>query len=98
MTAAVAEPDLELTPFEKYMILDDRPRYPMTFVFQLTFEGSCDREALATACDLAIRRHPLLTAALKRQGWRLVWTPRENSSVPIQWIAWDTPPPLPPGG
>ena len=53
---------LPLTPFESYMIADDQPDYPMTFVVRLQFDGCVERETFATALAIALARNPLLTA------------------------------------
>ena len=51
---------LPLTPFEEYMLTDDRPGCPMTFLFRLRFSGRFRREAFASALRTAVSRHPLL--------------------------------------
>jgi hypothetical protein len=55
---------LPLTPFEAYMVADDQPDYPMTFVVQLQFDGRADRETFTAALAIALARNPLLTARL----------------------------------
>ena len=65
---------LPLTPFEIFMLTDDRPDYPMTFPCQLKFSGQMDREAFASALDEALSRHPLFCALVDRRSgpcWRL---------------------------
>ncbi|MFC1758844.1 condensation domain-containing protein [Planctomycetota bacterium] len=56
---------LHLTPFESYMLLDDRPAHPMTFIVQISFSGNLDRQAFADSIPQAISRHPLLRAIVK---------------------------------
>ena len=56
---------LHLTPFEYYMDIEDRSRYPMTFVVQFEFSGSVNRDSMETALDVALDRHPLLQAILR---------------------------------
>jgi hypothetical protein len=77
---------LRLTTFEKYMLWDDRPDYPMSFVVQLKLLGRLEREAFVAAVDAAVLRHPLLRALVRagRRGgpvWELAADPRP----PIRW-------------
>ena len=59
---------LPLTPFEEYMLTDDRPGCPMTFLFRLRFSGRFRREAFASALRTAVSRHPLLRAIVRPGG------------------------------
>lgn len=68
---------LPLTPFEEYMLLDDRPAYPMNFFIRLCFSGRLDPVAMGTALAQALARHPLLTVVARKHGWRWVWQPAE---------------------
>lgn len=65
---------LPLAPFERYMWIDDRPDYPMTFEVLLSFRGELDAAALRAAVAAARDRHPLLAAHLEARGRRLYWT------------------------
>lgn len=56
---------LHLTPFESYMLLDDRPDHPMTFIVQISFSGKFNRQAFSASVPPAIARHPLLRAIVK---------------------------------
>ncbi|MCA9216603.1 MAG: hypothetical protein KDB27_26215 [Planctomycetales bacterium] len=56
---------LHLTPFESYMLLDDQPGHPMTFIVQLTFDGQFNRDAFLKSVPPAIERHPLLNAIVQ---------------------------------
>lgn len=56
---------MHLTPFETYMLMDDRPEYPMTFIVQLGFSGEVHREIFEESIDLALQRHPLLRAIVQ---------------------------------
>ena len=56
---------LHLTHFEKYMLNDDGAEYPMTFVVQFIFSGKIQRDALDSAYQLALKRHPLLRAVVQ---------------------------------
>ncbi len=55
---------LPLTPFEHYMLADDRPDHPMTCVEYLYFEGVLDRLRLERAFEEALRHQPLLRARI----------------------------------
>ena len=55
---------LHLTSFEHYMVVDDRPRYPMTFIVQLELSGELQSASFDDAIEKALKRHPLLTAVV----------------------------------
>lgn len=85
---------LALTPFEHYMLADDRPDYPMTFCIELALTGSLDRAEFTKAAEGAIRRHPLLRAIARRRniGWEwklsdhplsINWTEGEPQLPPL---------------
>ncbi len=57
---------LHLIPFEHYMLIDDRPNYPATFIVQFEFAGSLERKPFKDSIDDAIDRHPLLRAVIRR--------------------------------
>src|SRR6056297_1094968 len=89
---------LHLTPFEEYMLWDDRPEYPMTFVVQLDLEGEIDREALTETLPLALERHPLLQAIVgPAKGNRDCWITAPNPQVMIDWADWEVPVGIPNG-
>lgn len=74
-TAAALFP-LPLTTFEKYMLSDDRPDYPMAFGFQLKLSGELRRSAFESSLEETLSRHPLLCAVVDRSSrsgpvWRL---------------------------
>jgi len=46
------------------MFVDDRPRYPMTFIVQLELSGQIQAQAFNHAMELALQRHPLLTSII----------------------------------
>jgi len=56
---------LHLTPFESYMVTDDRPDYPMTFIVQFEFSGSLEPNAFKASIDDALERHPLLRSVIR---------------------------------
>ena len=61
---------LPLVAFERYMLADDRPEYPMTFTLTLRLAGTVDREAFEAAVDEALARHPLLVALVEGSSRR----------------------------
>jgi hypothetical protein len=82
---------LNLTPFEDYMLWDDRPDYPMTFVVELEFQGQIDRAALESALVDALARHPLLQAHVGiGKGNRLGWI-SGNKPPQLDWGQWGLP-------
>ena len=79
---------LPATPFERYLLADDRPAYPMTFVLHMRLLGPLQREAFEEALAEVLPRHPLLQA---------LWKPHWNGG---QWVSaagqkplfhWDAP-------
>lgn len=67
---------LPLTTFEKYMLLDDRPDYPMVFAFQLRLSGEIRRSTFESSLEEALSLHPLLCVLVDRSArsgpvWRL---------------------------
>ncbi len=77
---------LPLTPFEKYMLADDRPDYPMTFSLQLDFSGEFRRPLFDASLEEALSRHPLLCAVVRHlpKAGR-VWMPADPSMPPVDW-------------
>ncbi|EMI55130.1 condensation domain protein [Rhodopirellula sallentina] len=77
---------LYLTPFEEYMLWDDRADFPMTFVVKMEFDGKVDRDAITQALGLALQRHPLLQAIVKpAKGNRDCWVAAPDPEVKISW-------------
>jgi NRPS condensation-like uncharacterized protein len=78
---------LPLSPFEEYMVRDDRPSFPMDFFVRLRFSGHFTRAALQAAVQTAIDRHPLLRAVVRcerRDRWQ--WWPTNGKSGEIHWL------------
>lgn len=76
---------LRLTPFERYMVAEDRAAYPMSFEFWLSCEGSVDRELLAKAYERVIRCHPLTCAVLRKGVFRSSWTWNDDLKKTLVW-------------
>ena len=66
MQAANSLFPLPMAAFERYMLADDRPDYPMVFVLTLQLAGQIDRAALERSLCDALGRHPLLHALVDR--------------------------------
>lgn len=65
---------LPLTPFERYMFLDDRAEYPMNMFCRLRFRGRADVDRIYGMRDQILGRHPLSRAIVsKDRRGRLVW-------------------------
>ena len=62
-----------LTPFERFMWSDDRPRFPLVFQVNLCFEGQLDPGVMREAFRFAIGRHPLLRATIQATGRAAAW-------------------------
>ena len=82
-------PPLKLTPFEEYMLCDDRPDYPMTGFFRLRFSGKLNFQAMHDAIQTATKRHPLLRSRVCRDAEHgQYWATDEAISIPLEkWSA-----------
>jgi NRPS condensation-like uncharacterized protein len=80
---------LPLSPFESYMLADDRPAYPMNCFLRLRFAGRFDRAAMDAAMSIAVSRHPLLAAVVRRSGRKDFWVAADQPPA-VQWLS--TPP------
>ncbi|MFM2197917.1 MAG: hypothetical protein RLZZ505_1349 [Verrucomicrobiota bacterium] len=76
-----------LTPFEEYLLAEDRPDYPCWIIVKFHFSGGFEREALQDALDRTLVRNPLLRSVVKRQGRRLYWHERRDWKLPIEWLS-----------
>ena len=76
---------LPLVPFERYMVLDDRSGYPMSFVAIVELRGDPDRTAMEAAVLDAVARHPLLTARLRRAGMKHAWVSGNGEPLTTKW-------------
>lgn len=77
---------LPLTPFEEYMLLDDRPAYPSIGCAALRLIGQFDRAAFHSALDAALTSHPLFLARVRptRRG-RFEWIDAHEMRPTIHW-------------
>lgn len=76
---------LPLSDFEYYMYCDDSPRYPMTFCLRAHLRGRLRRKELEEALCVAIDRHPLLRAVVKRSLRGYAWVPVSEPVLPVDW-------------
>ncbi|MDH3717740.1 MAG: condensation domain-containing protein [Planctomycetota bacterium] len=77
---------LPLAPFEEYMLVDDRPAYPMNFFLRLWFDGVLDRAALDDACQQSVTQHPLLSARVQAgRGDHFQWVQDLQQSFAVHW-------------
>ncbi len=74
------------------MLVDDRPRYPMTFIVQLKMTGRIDQVAFDASITEALKRHPLLTAVVGpgKRG-KDSWIAASNPGPHVDWGELDTP-------
>jgi len=64
---------LRLTPFEEYMLLDDRPAYPMSCFTMIKLRGQFNIAAFESALHQALEHHPLLTCSVTETNGRFYW-------------------------
>jgi hypothetical protein len=77
---------LKLAAFERYLLTDDRPGYPMNFFVRMKFQGVFHRTALESAVGMALIRHPLLQAIVQPADRdRYNWTAAERPEVRVVW-------------
>lgn len=77
---------LPLTAFEKYMLLDDRPDYPMTFPLRLRLSGEISRPIFESSFEEVLSHHPLLCALVDRSAWRgPAWVLAEGPRPSVDW-------------
>ncbi|HVU89813.1 MAG TPA: hypothetical protein VHD36_20960 [Pirellulales bacterium] len=89
---------LPLTPFEEYMLADDRARQPMTFWLKAEVQGRLDRDVWRQAVDDMLPRHPLLCRLLEGDetaGYH--WTAKIGPPPAISWGGPDEPLDFPAG-
>ena len=83
---------LPLVPFERYLLMDDRPGHPMTGFLAMEFSGEFDRPAFEAALEEALVRHPLFCALLERLPRKgLCWVASAGLMPSLDWNAYDAP-------
>ncbi len=77
---------LPLTAWELYMLLDDRPAYPMTSVIDVQLRGRLNEDVFRAALDEVLKRHPLLGCLVE---WRRLrgacWVPAPQRKPMLDW-------------
>ena len=77
---------LHLSPIEIYMLADDHPGHPMSFVVQVQLSGQIEREAFESVLDEALDRHPLLRAHIASgKGDAPCWKLASESRRDVDW-------------
>lgn len=77
---------LPLTLFERYLLHEDREAYPCWILIRYRFQGVLQKAALQTAWERTVKRHPLLSAVVRRD-WlgRLVWEQALGYEPRVEW-------------
>lgn len=89
----MSDKPLRLTPFEEYLLEEDRPDFPCWIIVKFHFSGKFERAPLQAALERTLDRNPLLRSVVKRQGLGLFWQEIADWKLPIEWL----PGPLPGG-
>jgi hypothetical protein len=80
---------LPLAAFEHYMLVDDRPAYPMTFFLRLRFTGNFERSRFHDALSVASIEHPLLRANVHGAATgitsQLAWVDASDKELSVRW-------------
>lgn len=83
---------LPLTPFERFMVLDDRPGFPMAFFGELRFQGELRRGEFERTLQAALLNHPLLRARVDvGEEGDLRWLPVDDFRLLPDWGSFDMP-------
>lgn len=82
----MADLSLPLTPFEEYLLEENRPDFPCWIIVKFHFTGKFERSVLQMALDQTLARNPLLRSVVKRQGSRLFWQEKPDWKLPIEWL------------
>jgi NRPS condensation-like uncharacterized protein len=82
---------LAFTPFERLMLLDDQPDYPMTIHVELGFTGRMDKSVFFEAMQQTVARHPLLAARIEWRSRWPYWLGPSPEPVKITWTEAEPP-------
>lgn len=82
----MADLRLPLTPFEEYLLEENRPDFPCWIIVKFRFTGKFDRPVLQGALDQTLARNPLLRSVVKRQRSGLFWQEKPDWKLPIEWL------------
>ena len=84
---------ISMTPFERVMLLDQHPGYPMCFRLSVTVDDQLDATRLQRSVHEAQKRHPLLRARIDdSDNWH--WRVQQNGSATVDVV--DSRPPAEP--
>ncbi len=77
---------LPLGAYERYMLADDPPEYPMVFIIGIDLSGDLSQRAFESAVGTALERHPLLCRRVERvRTLGLCWSANPDLILPIAW-------------
>ena len=83
---------LYVPPIDWFFLIDDSPRYPMSFFLDLDFTGQLDQDLFQTALEEALARHPLLFCVVQlAKKDRLCWVPAPELATEADWGDADAP-------
>ncbi|MEC9094900.1 MAG: hypothetical protein VX438_19485 [Planctomycetota bacterium] len=74
---------LKLVNFERYMLADDCPDYPMVIAVKATLKGQLNRAAFESAFEKVLENNPLLTSKISQRLDDYYWTP--TNPIAIVW-------------
>jgi len=75
---------LPLTPFEEYMLVDDKPAYPMSCFNKITLRGTFDVAVFTSALEKTLPYHPLLTSSVMEIKGQYHWHHTEMAPAIIR--------------
>lgn len=76
-----------LTPFEEYLLEEDRSDYPCWIIVKFHIKGNFEHSVLQGAVDQTLARNPLLRSVAKRQGRKLFWQEVMDWKLAIEWLS-----------
>jgi hypothetical protein len=81
---------LSLNPIQRYMWLDDRPQYPMTFLVRVHLSGCLRREPFVEALEAMVARHVLARSTIASINGSWQYVPGDDRPR-VDWAEWDSP-------
>ncbi len=77
---------LPLSTWELYMLLDDRPEYPMTSVIDVSVSGVLNEDVFRSALADVLERHPLLGCLIEQRRLGMPrWIPAPELEPMLDW-------------
>ncbi len=77
---------LPFAPFESMALHDSWPGFPMTCGAVFTFRGTIDTDVFDKAVQVVEKRHPLLSAHVRRSRWGQYRWVRSGQAFNVRWI------------